>query len=290
MKTENKIIPISTARPGIQRVGFKGVTIHETANYRRSATADSHAVYMAGAGNNSQVSSHYYVDDEKAVLCVPENEVCWHASDGRTTPGGNMSTVAIEICCNWGYVPVELTGYQSLPTESQVDATTKSAAMARFTAAVDNAAYLAADILYRNGVKTTDGYVHQHNHWDTKNRKDCPHNIRKGVPYIWTVFVAKVAFNLAAMQGKSPTETVPAGTPPIPSGDNTGLLHVQVGAFASQANANAFMLRVKRAGFAAFVKPDGKLYHVQVGAFSDKKNAEAYMQEVKAAGFDAFIK
>lgn len=36
------------------------------------------------------------------------------------------------------------------------------------------------------------------------------------------------------------------------------------------------------------VKPD-KLYRVQVGAFSSRQNAEAYMAKIKAAGFGAFI-
>lgn len=33
----------------------------------------------------------------------------------------------------------------------------------------------------------------------------------------------------------------------------------------------------------------GKLYRVQIGAFSSKENAEAYAKTVKAAGFDAFV-
>lgn len=33
-----------------------------------------------------------------------------------------------------------------------------------------------------------------------------------------------------------------------------------------------------------------KLYRVQVGAFREKANAEAYLEKVKAAGFEAFIK
>lgn len=40
---------------------------------------------------------------------------------------------------------------------------------------------------------------------------------------------------------------------------------------------------------AKVVKPTGKLYRVQVGAFSSKANAEAYKKKVEAAGFPAFI-
>jgi cell division septation protein DedD len=32
------------------------------------------------------------------------------------------------------------------------------------------------------------------------------------------------------------------------------------------------------------------IYRVQVGAFTDIKNAEAYLKKLKAAGFDGFIK
>ena len=69
------------------------------------------------------------------------------------------------------------------------------------------------------------------------------------------------------------------------------LYRVQVGAFSSKTYAEAYMAKVKAAGFNAFIveaKP-GKLYRVQVGAFTIKSNAEAYMKKIKAEGFPAFI-
>ena len=55
---QSSIIPISTARSGKKLNDFLGVTFHETGNYRKSATAQAHAVYMNAGGKNSAVSSH----------------------------------------------------------------------------------------------------------------------------------------------------------------------------------------------------------------------------------------
>lgn len=70
---------------------------------------------------------------------------------------------------------------------------------------------------------------------------------------------------------------------------------IQVGAFSLKAYAEAFLKKVKAAGFSdAFIttaKVEGKVvYRIQVGAFSAKANANAYLAKVKAAGFtNAFI-
>lgn len=287
---EESIIPYSKARPGNRRTGFRGVTVHETANYRRNADARAHAKYMQGTGHNIAVSSHYYVDDERAVRTIPENEIAWHAGDGSKANGGNMNTVAIEICENWGYVPAEYTGYQSLKAEKDATKEEKAAAMQRFAAAVDNAAQLAAEILHRNGKRSVDGFLWQHNNW---SGKDCPHNIRKDIPVGWATFRQKVQGRLDALWGAG-TETPPeTEEPPAPTDPPSegGLYYVQVGAFSKKANADALLAKVKKAGFAkSFLKPIGKMYHVQVGAFGNESNAKAYAGQVIAKGFDAYIK
>lgn len=72
--------------------------------------------------------------------------------------------------------------------------------------------------------------------------------------------------------------------------DKGKVLHrVQVGAFSKKSNAENMLVRVKRAGFQAFVVKVGDLYKVQVGAFSKRVNALLMWAKVKAKGFDAFI-
>lgn len=75
-----------------------------------------------------------------------------------------------------------------------------------------------------------------------------------------------------------------------PPQDNPGVLYrVQTGAFSVKANADAFLNKVKTAGFDTYMVKVGNLYKVQVGAYSVKSNAENMMAKLKAKGFDAFI-
>ncbi|MDL2293217.1 N-acetylmuramoyl-L-alanine amidase [Ruminococcaceae bacterium OttesenSCG-928-D13] len=68
-----------------------------------------------------------------------------------------------------------------------------------------------------------------------------------------------------------------------------GLHHVQVGAFKSKANADAYAVKLKKAGFQTLVKKEGDFYRVQVGAFKSEASAKAYVDTVKTAGFDAIV-
>ena len=75
--------------------------------------------------------------------------------------------------------------------------------------------------------------------------------------------------------------------PPVT--DSKTLYRVQTGAFSVKANADAFLNKVKNAGFDTYMVKVGNLYKVQVGAYSVKANAENMMAKLKAKGFDAFI-
>jgi len=70
------------------------------------------------------------------------------------------------------------------------------------------------------------------------------------------------------------------------------LYRVQAGAFRVKTNAEAYLTKVKDAGFDAYItssEQEGVLYRVQTGAFRVKANAEAYLAEIQAAGIDAYI-
>ena len=169
-----KIAPAnSKCRPGYQRTGFLGVTIHNTGNPVKGAGARNHAAYLSGDGQKNQVSYHYVIDDKDIYKCIPENEVAWHAGDGAGS--GNYKTIAIEICMN--------------PDSDLLVAT-------------NNAAELAADTLKRNGITTVQGHLFQHNHWSGKN---CPSEIRAGRPYDWTAFMSKVQDFLIGTTAPAPT-------------------------------------------------------------------------------------
>lgn len=97
-------------------------------------------------------------------------------------------------------------------------------------------------------------------------------------------------FDDIAEQVNKKLSFAPMTTKPIVNNTNNKTIYkVQVGAYASKANAERQFAYVKKAGFdACIIKSDGK-YKVQVGAYSKKSNAETVLKEVKDAGFNAII-
>lgn len=130
----------------------------------------------------------------------------------------------------------------------------------RFTAAEKLAASFIADKLKEKGWGVDK--VKKHQDFDGKY---CPH---RTLNLGWQRFLGMIQTELN--KGK--------------------VLHrVQVGAFSKEANTENMLVRLKQAGFQAFVVKVGDLYKVQVGAFSKRVNALLMWAKVKAAGFDAFI-
>lgn len=223
------------------------ITIHNTANTSKGAGAQSHAAYLRGAGKDKYVSWHYAVDDKLITHCIPDGEVAWHAGDGGNGTG-NRQSLAIEICEN--------------PESDLLSAT-------------DNAAELTAALMKKYGVPV--GNVVQHNHW---SGKDCPRRIRRGEPYDWTTFLAKVQGYFAA-QEKPETSTQP--------GDNGVLWAVQTGAYRVRENAQAALAAMKAKGYEAYVTESGGLMRVQLGAFAVRQNAANYAAKLAAQGITAFV-
>lgn len=138
----------SKCRPG-QINNKKWIVIHETGNKSPNAGARNHANYIKDLSkqNKTYLSWHYTVDDKEIYQHIPDNEISWHAGDGRKINGGNMSGIAIEICVN-----------------SNSD----------FNKALDNAAYLVGYLLKKHKLDITS--VKQHYDFSKKN---CPQTIRQ---------------------------------------------------------------------------------------------------------------
>ncbi len=125
------------------------LTIHNTAN--PDSTARNNRDYFSNHAS-ARASTHYVVDDQEIIRCIPEDEISWHAG-----AAANSSSISIEVC--------EFTDAQ------------------RQARADQNAASLVADILIRfewglEQIKT-------HQDWTGKY---CP---RKLLP-IWNEFLAMV--------------------------------------------------------------------------------------------------
>lgn len=181
IKITEMIVPISSKhRPGTKRTGFRGITIHETANTKKGADAISHAKhYMRLATENSGdcIGYHLFVDDKQAILMHPLDEIAWTCGDKNGD--GNMKTISIEICVN-----------------PECD----------FRKARANAAYVAAYVLNKYGHTNvidgvSNGEARKKNanlfqHWSW-TRKDCPHFIR--AEGAWNSFVKDVEKELAVI-------------------------------------------------------------------------------------------
>lgn len=248
METREMLIPKGTAaRPGYAMTPAY-ITIHNTANAKKGAGAESHGLYMTeNGGQNSQVSYHFVVDDALIVQLLPETETAWHAGDGANGTG-NRKSLAIEICEN---------------PESDL------------RKATDNAAELTALLMKRWGVPLER--VVQHNYW---SGKDCPHLIRAGKPYGWSTFLARVqaerdaldmpegsgadtgatlwtvqtgAFRQEANAGDY-RDTLQAKGIPCWYTYEDGFFRVQVGAFAVMGNAARYAQTLAGRGVETYVR------------------------------------
>ncbi len=130
-------------RPGEVRE-IRYLTIHETDN--RSSGADSAAHNSLLVNDTSDITGwHYTVDDHSIYHNIPDNEIGWNAGDNRTSPGGNLNGIGIEMCVN-------LTN--------------------DFDRTLQNTAELAAELLVTYDLKVED--VHLHSDFMDKI---CPHRL-----------------------------------------------------------------------------------------------------------------
>lgn len=241
--------------------------------------------------NMGSVRVHFYVDDVCAWqnmkagtgMCANDPkgsaEVTWHAGDGSTTDGGNMTSLSMEIIMN---------------DNAEHDAKAK-----------DNGARLAAWLLYIHGL-TVDDMV-SHTYWVNKSagksfadrdeqccnpikgKKWCPAYIFNSSSKAtalknWKAFKALVQKYYDALKAPA-AEEKPAETPSTPK----VLYRVQVGAYRVKSNADAQLKKVKAAGFDTYMVQVDGLYKIQVGAYAVKSNAEAMLKKITAKGFSAYI-
>lgn len=160
----------------------KGVTIHNTndlKNVEEDAEQYTRATWPNADMNDARV--HYYVDDINAWQNLREDEVGWHAGDGRKATGGNETTLSIEIVMDGSGSKEDLK-------------------------AEENGVLLAALLLKKHGLSVNELYTHNHwmGHPDSivqGARKNCPLYI---LPH-WAQFKQKVAAKLTELNGGATT-------------------------------------------------------------------------------------
>ena len=172
--------------PDVNKNTFTGenpgthITVHMTGNKNAGADAQAHANLQSRGNPGRAASWHLTVDDIEAIQSYPLSKRCFHAGDGRGL--GNMSSIAIEICVN-----------------SDGD----------LMKAVQNAAQLTAQIMKQKNIPLSR--VVQHYAWSKKN---CPTQLRAGLPVTWDQFLQMVA----AALGGGISETGSLTHPSTPDG------------------------------------------------------------------------
>lgn len=156
MEIQQRLIPKkhSHIRPGIP-MKPEYITIHETANRAKGASANAHARLLE-KGNSRIASWHFTVDDQAIIQHIPAEEVAWHCGDGRNGTG-NRKSIGIEICVN---------------------------ADGDFNQAKEHAVWLIRHLMSQYGIPIH--LVVPHKHWSGKN---CPANL---LPH-WEEFMMQVA-------------------------------------------------------------------------------------------------
>ncbi len=252
---KEKILPASLkANRKLSGGKAEYVTVHNTNDIDEAVGTNDAEQYARSTFNGAMggVSVHYYIDETACWHILHDDEVGYHAADGKYGPGNNTS-IAIEIVMDG--------------SGSKSD-----------KGAEERGALLAAILLYENGLGIDR--LTTHNRWYPQ--KYCPAFI---LPH-WSEFKKKVEKYLAEIKGSEKTENkVDAEV-----SEATGYLHrVQVGAFKVEENAANFVATLNAAGFDAFIVKAGDLCRVQVGAFRIKDYAVQYVADLKKAGFDAFL-
>lgn len=144
MKIIQMLIPINLTetRPGIH-MDPQYITVHETDNTSKGATALAHAK-LQQRGNDRKASWHFTVDSGDIIYqSIPTNEISWNAGDGKGP--GNFHSISIEICVNED---------------------------GDFEKAKANALELVKSLMDQYNIPLTNVVPHQH--WSGKN---CPRNI-----------------------------------------------------------------------------------------------------------------
>lgn len=131
-------------RPQITRK-IKYIVIHETDNFAATATAKAHA-NLQSSGGEGKTSWHYTVDENEGYHSIPDDEIAWHAGDGRDGDG-NKHGIGVELCVNEG---------------------------ADFDKTFDNGAKLAGFLMNAYNIPAEN--IRQHCDFSGKN---CPASIRK---------------------------------------------------------------------------------------------------------------
>lgn len=94
MKVKVDLIPVSPRRRPAIKMDWETITVHNTGN--PTSTSQNERSWLTNPKNDRQASWHYCIYEDQIIQAIPDNEVAWHAGDGRRD--GNMKSLSVEIC------------------------------------------------------------------------------------------------------------------------------------------------------------------------------------------------
>lgn len=254
---------ISSNKTSPRKGKIDTITIH---CYVGQVTAKQGCDYFATTSR--EVSANYVVGYDGSVgLSVDEKDRAW--TSGGVDKNGN---------------PIKVNGISGRDNDHRA-VTIEVACETTHPYKITDAAYkslinLVADICKRNNIKELK--------W--KNDKSLVGKVNKQNMTVHRWFSATACPGQYLLDKHSDiAKKVNAKLNPKPAKKTNVLYRVQVGAFSKQANANAQLSKIKKAGFEGVLVKVGKLYKIQVGAYSSNSNAQTLVKKLKAKGFEAFI-
>lgn len=266
------------------------ITIHNTDdldNVEDDGEQYTRATYNE---NMNSVRVHFYIDD----LCAWQNlkagtgmspsdplgsaEVSWHAADGSTPDGGNMTSLSIEIIMN-----------------DSEDHDKK---------AYDNGARLAAWLIYKHGLSINA--LVTHTYWVNKSAgkefsdideqctnmlkglKWCPKYIFESTDHEralknWKKFKNKVNEYICEIE-RSNEETIELNK--FENHVEKLVYVIRVGSFDEKESADILLEKLQKNGFDGFIVFSENQYTVQIGAYSLLTNAERVIKSLNDCGYE----
>lgn len=208
------------------------LTIHETANTSRTATAAAHANLQSRQWEGA--TWHITVDDKEAVQSYDYGLRLWHAGDGQGH--GNMSSIAIEACVNAGSDKNKMR---------------------------QNLVEVSAMVIVEKNIPRHQ--IVQHNYWSGKN---CPTIIRRDGA--WNSLVNRIWAEAERLRGKKPAPAPKPAPKPKPfDGDAKAFIGqtIKIGGWwnyktASAAESMKGGIRIMPAGDYRVSHVSGKTPHL----------------------------
>lgn len=71
------------------------ITVHNTGNPK--STAQNERDWLDNPKNTGMTAWHYVADQKEVIQAIPDNEICYHAGDGKNGLG-NTTSIGVEIC------------------------------------------------------------------------------------------------------------------------------------------------------------------------------------------------